>query len=232
MKTICTSKTEAVIAAADLISNVVSEKPQAVLAFAAGKTMEPLFAELADRCSSGKLSLADCRLFSVAEYVDAPEALRCRSVLETQLVQKTDLRPENCCFLGEENAESYDEEIAAAGGLDLAVLGLGINAHIGFNEPATPFDSLTHRQKLTDATKRQKADTFGAVEAVPEFGVTMGIKTLVMAREILLLAFGESKAEAVFKMLYGRNDSAIPAAFLQIPSQVTVIVDEAAGAKL
>ena len=153
-------------------------------------------------------------------------------MLESLLVEKTDLRPENCVFLGEENLDAYDEKIASAGGLDLAVLGLGVNAHIGFNEPATPFDSLTHRQKLTDATKRQKAAQFGGFEAVPAYGLTMGIKTLVEAREIMLLALGEEKAEAAFKMLYARTDSAVPAAFLQLPSQVTVYLDEAAGAKL
>lgn len=122
--------------------------------------------------------------------------------------------------------------IAAQGGLDLAVLGLGINAHIGYNEPATPFDSLTHVQKLTAATKRQLATRFGGEENCPEFAVTMGIKTLVSARSIMLLAFGEHKADAVFKMLYGRNDSVIPAAFLQIPLNVTVYLDKEAAQKL
>ena len=232
MKTICLSQKEVIAAAADQIAQLAASKPQAVLAFAAGETMVPLFEALADRCREGRLSLKDCRLFSVAEYVGAKEEQTCRNMLEKQLLEKTDLKAENCHFLSEETAADYDEEIASAGGLDLAVLGLGINAHIGFNEPATPFASLTHRQKLTDATKRQKAARFGSVEAVPDYGLTMGIKTLVEAREIMLLAFGEEKAEAAFKMLYGRNDSAVPAAFLQIPSQVTVYLDEAAGAKL
>ncbi len=232
MKTICASYQEVVAAAADQITELAASKPRAVLAVAAGETMVPLFAELADRCQQGRLSLKDCRLFSVAEYIGAEPEKTCRHMLESRLVEKTDLQPENCVFLGEENLDAYDRLIAAAGGLDLAVLGLGLNAHIGFNEPATPFDSLTHRQKLTDATKRQKAARFGGFEAVPAYGLTMGIKTLVEAREILLLALGEEKAEAAFKMLYARTDSAVPAAFLQLPSRVTVYLDEAAGAKL
>ena len=232
MKTFTGTRTEAVHAAADRISQIVGEKRRAVLALAAGRTMEPLFEELARRCEAGKLSLRGCRVFTVTEYVNAPQALRCRTMLETALIEKTDLPAENCAFLTEENLDGYDALIEAAGGLDLAVLGLGDNAHIGFNEPATPFDSLSHRQKLTPATRRQKAEAFGGEAQVPEYGLTMGIQTLVGAREILLLAFGEEKAEAVFKTLYGRNDSAVPAAFLQIPSRVTVYLDGEAAAKL
>jgi 6-phosphogluconolactonase/glucosamine-6-phosphate isomerase/deaminase len=125
-----------------------------------------------------------------------------------------------------EKGERIVAEIKAAGGLDIAVLGLGANAHIGYNEPAVPYDSLSHRQKLTDATKRQNAEVFGSEEDVPEYGYTMGIYTLVWATEIIVLAFGEAKADAVHKMLYGRDDSSVPAAFLQIPRDVTVYLDE------
>ena len=114
----------------------------------------------------------------------------------------------------------------------MAVLGLGVNAHIGYNEPAVPYDSLTHRQKLTDKTKAQLAESFGSVDAAPQYARTMGIKTLVSARKTLVLAFGEDKAWAVFQMLYARDDSVIPAAFLQLPFDVTVYADPAAAAKL
>ena len=153
-------------------------------------------------------------------------------MLERCLISRTDLPSEQCHFLTAESLDGYDAAIAAAGGLDLALLGLGDNAHIGYNEPATPFSSLSHRQKLTDATKRQNAPVFGSAEAVPEYGYTMGIYTLVWASEIIVLAFGEEKADAVHKMLYGRNDSTVPAAFLQIPRDVTVYLDEEAASKL
>ena len=146
-------------------------------------------------------------------------------------MKPTDLKPENCTFLTGDNWQDYDRLIEEAGGLDLAVLGIGDNGHIGYNEPATPYDSRTHRQKLTDATKRQNAAIFGSAEAVPDYAWTMGIKTLVLARQILVLAAGEEKAQPVFKMLYARDDSVVPAAFLQLPLNVEVYVDEAAGAK-
>ncbi len=231
MKIHIASQQESIAAAAEHIGRVVKEKPAAVLAFSAGRTMESLFTELAARCKNGELYLADCRVFSVTAYAGIPESLSGRCGLET-LLQGTDLREENCCFLSEENLEHYDDQIAAAGGLDLAVLGLGVNAHIGFNEPGTPFASLTHRQKLTEATRQQKAEAFGGVDAVPEYGLTMGIKTLVSAREILVLAFGEEKAEAVFRMLYARSDGIIPAAYLGLSAHASAYLDEAAGAKL
>ena len=232
MKTVIASREALVSQAADRLAALLEQKPEAVLAIAAGETMTPLFAELVRRCADGALSLARCRLFSVAEYLDAPEGLRCADQLRAELVARTDLQEESCRFLCAENLERYDDWIARAGGLDLALLGLGTNAHIGFNEPATPFASRSRRQKLTEATRRQKAARFGGEAQVPDYGLTMGIKTITQAREILLLAFGEEKAEAAFRMLYGRNDSAVPAAFLQIPSCVTAYLDPAAAAKL
>lgn len=232
MKTIVGRKEECIRRAADSIGALLADKPDAVLAFSAGRTMSPLFKELAARCAAGELSLRQARVFSVTELEKVDREQSCRYQLETELLAGTDLTAENCCFLSEENLERYDELIARAGGLDLAVLGLGDNAHVGYNEPAVPFDSYSHRQKLTDATKRQNAWRFGGADKVPETALTMGIKTLVSARDIAVLAFGEEKAEAVHKMLYGRDDSAVPAAFLQIPLNVTVYVDEAAAAKL
>ena len=231
MKTIVLEKQEALRQAADRVCRLVERKPDAVLAFSTGRTTEALFAELAARCGAGELSLKDARVFAVTEFEDAPEALTARAQLTAQLVEKTDLKPENCFFPDAQSFEGYDAAVSACGGLDLAVLGLGVNAHIGYNEPAVPFDSLTHRQKLTDKTRAQLSESFGE-EAVPTHAFTMGIKTLVMAREILVLAFGEEKANAVFQMLYARDDSVIPAAFLQIPSEVCVLADPAAAKKL
>ncbi len=229
MKTIISDLPSVHTLAAQEIAALVAEKPDAVLAFAVGRTMKPLFAELARLCGEGGLSLSQAGLFAVTEFEDAPEELSCRRALESGLLAVTDLRPENCRFLTREKLESYDDEIAAAGGLDLAVLGLGVDAHIGFNEPATPYASRTHRQKLTGRTRRQYAALFGSEEAVPAYGYTMGILTLVEAKHILVLATGEEKARAAFQMLYARDDSYIPAAFLQLPLNVTVFLDSKAA---
>ena len=232
MKTIIANSQELYTEAAQRIARVLEEKPDAVLAFSAGRTMELLFRALAGLCGEGKVSLSAAKVFAVTEYEGIPPDRSCRAAIEKGLLGTTDLKEENCTFLDQSNWEVYDRLIQEAGGLDLAVLGLGINAHIGYNEPATPFDSYTHRQKLTDATKRQNAAVFGSTEAVPDYAYTMGIKTLVSARQILVLVSGEEKAEAVFKMLYARDDSAVPAAFLQIPLNVEIYVDREAAAKL
>lgn len=112
--------------------------------------------------------------------------------------------------------------------IDLAVLGIGYKGQIGFNEIATPFDSETHIQKLTTSTVEEYSE-FGLVDLM---GITMGIKTLVSADEIIVVATGEKRASAVFGMLYGRNDSSIPAAFLQIHREVTVFADHEAAKEL
>ena len=218
--------------AADQIAALIAEKPAAVLALACGRSMQPLFGELAKRCAAGELSLREARVFAVTEFEDCPEEQSCRAELERELLTRTDLRKENCFYPGGESGEDYEARIAEAGGLDLAVLGLGDNAHFGYNEPATPYNSRTHRQKLTDATRRQLAWRFGTEEAVPAFAWTMGVKTVLEARQILVLAFGEEKAKPAFQMLYARDDSFVPAAFLQLPLNVTVYLDPAAAAKI
>lgn len=232
MKTIVCEKEECCRRAAEQIRQVLEQKPSAVLALACGRSMTPLFEELARRCAGGDLSLARARVFAVTEFETCPEDLSCRAQLERELLACTDLRPENCFFPCPDAGEQYEQRIAEAGGLDLAVLGLGDNAHFGYNEPATPYDSRTHRQKLTDATRRQLAQHFGGEEAVPAYAWTMGVKTVLEARQILVLAFGEEKAKPAFQMLYARDDSYVPAAFLQLPLNVTVYLDPAAAAKI
>ncbi len=232
MKTIISTYDSCNTRAARQIRQLLERKPDAVLALAAGRTPRGLYEELGRLCAAGEISFKEAKLFAVTEYEGVEEERSCRAMLEECFVKKTDIRPENCHFISPETLATYDAQIKAAGGLDLAVLGLGQNAHIGFNEPAVAFDSLSHRQKLTPATKRQNAEAFGSEEQVPDYGYTMGIYTLVWARQILVLAFGESKASAVHNMLYGRNDSAVPAAFLQIPRDVTLYVDEAAAKEL
>ena len=232
MKTVICSYDDCNARAAEQIRRILSEKPNAVLALSAGRTPRGLYAELSRLCAAGELSFREARLFAVTEYEGVDEADSCRHMLESCFVNRTDIRPENCHFLSPETIGDYDAQIKDAGGLDVAVLGIGANAHIGFNEPAVAYNTLSHRQKLTDATKRQNAPVFGSAEAVPEYGYTMGIYTLVWAAEIMVLAFGAEKADAVHKMLYGRNDSSVPAAFLQSPRDVTVYLDEEAASKL
>ena len=232
MKTLVSDSTSIIERAAESIRDVLKEKPDAVITMAAGRTMLPLWEKLGELVREGELSLAEVKFFQTAEFLDAPEGKTLRRMTEEKLLAVTDLKAEHCFWLSEESLKDCDAEIAKAGGLDLAVLGLGRNAHIGFNEPATQYDTRCRIQKLTAKTREQYSWLFGAAEAVPEKACTLGIHTLVEAKKILVLALGEEKSQAVFDMLYARDDSVVPAAFLQMPFDVTVLADTEAGIKL
>lgn len=227
MKTeICKNTNDLVEIAVKAIQNQLNTKPDSVLALACGETMKPLWAAL-----SG-VSMQEARVLCVTELIGAEEAKNCRHALTEGLIERTDLRPENCFFPDPDAPEAYDRLIDDLGGVDLAVLGIGEDCHIGYNEPGTLFEARTHVQKLTDRTKRQLLKR-GFTEAdMPEHAVTMGIHDLTKARKILLLAFGEDKSAAVYQMLYAKTTPYIPAAYLQIPPEVTVLLDEDAAGKL
>lgn len=228
MRTIISNTEETIQKAAEHVKKTVEEKPDAVLALAVGRGMTALYTRLAEMCAGGEMSLRKVKIFAAAELCGAAEGKSLRAQLSQELVEKTDLKAENVFFPALDKPEEYDGQIAAAGGIRLAVLDIGQNGRIGFNEPATPFASLTHEQRLTDSTKRELGEEAEGVARA----VTMGIKTIVSAEDILLLALGEEKAESIFKAVYGRTDSWIPAAFLQVPTQVTFYLDTGAAEKL
>ena len=215
--------------AARQIKDIVCAKPDAVIALAAGRDMKGLYKRLGEMCAACEISLKNARILAVTEFSERHD---CENFLREQLLRTADISGENCFFPDAGAPEEYDRLIERLGGLDLAVLGIGQDAHIGYNEPATPFDSHTHVQKLTDRTKRQLSERGYADENMPEYAVTMGIKTLTEARNIILLAEGEDKAAAVFEMVYGKTITYIPASFLQIPTEVTVYLDTAAASRL
>lgn len=215
--------------AARQIKDIVGAKPDAVIALAAGRDMMGLYKRLGEMCAAGEVSLKNARILAVTEFSERHD---CENFLREHLLRAADVSEENCFFPDAGAPEEYDRLIGSLGGLDLAVLGIGQDAHIGYNEPATPFDSHTHVQELTDRTKRQLSERGYTEENMPEYAVTMGIKTLTEARNIILLAGGEDKAAAVFEMVYGKTITYIPASFLQIPTEVTVYLDTAAASRL
>lgn len=232
MKTIICETEKVAPQAAEKIRQVLENKPDAVLALAAGQTMQPLWAQLCALYEQGQLSLSRARILLVGELLGTAEEKSCRFALEEGLLKKTDAESANCYFPDGEDPAAYDALIESLGGIDLAVLGIGFDCHIGYNEPGTLFESQCHVQKLTDRTKRQLLQR-GFTEAdMPDYAVTMGIRTLTEARDILLLAYGEEKSAAVYEMLYAKTMPYIPAAFLQIPLEVTVVIDTAAGSRL
>lgn len=228
MKTVVSAENENAVKAAEHIKRTLREKPDSVLALTAGKSTEKLYSLLSGMCADGEISFSKARIFAVAELIGADSGKSLRAKLENELISRIDINKENVFFPDEKNCAGYDELISKVGGIDLAVLGIGMNGHIGYNEPGTQFETFTRVQKLTKSTKR----ALGADYENVEYAVTMGIKTLTLARDIIVLAAGEEKADIVFKAVYGRTDSLIPAAFLQIPLQVTLYLDACAAEKL
>ena len=129
-------------------------------------------------------------------------------------------------------AAEYDREIEAAGGIDLQLLGIGVDGHIGFNEPGTPWDSVTHVVELTENTREVNSRFFASLDEVPTHAVTMGIKTVMNARSIILMAIGKSKAEIVRAFIQGPVTTEVPASILQLHPAVEVYLDPEAAALL
>ena len=232
MKTIICEKSKLYEAAADFIRERLRDGGSFVLALACGETMKPLWKRLAEQYEQGGLSFQNVRVLCVTVFCGVEESKSCRHAVTERFLNLTDVKPENCFFPDAEDPAAYDALIESLGGVDLAVLGIGEDCHIGYNEPGTLYDTHTHVQKLTDRTKRQLLKRGFTDADMPEQAVTMGIKELVSAREILLLASGREKAGAVYQMLYAKNTSYIPAAYFQLPPEVTVLLDTDAAAEL
>lgn len=232
MKSVVMEKEAAVKQAAAKVKALLEAKPAAVIAAAGGRSTMALYKELADECEKGEISFENASIFLVADFDSAPEDLYIKDSFIEEFIDRIDIYDMNVYYINSLNYQIYSEVIEAKGGLDMCILGIGDNCHIGFNEPGTQFSTGCRRQKLTDTTREQYSWMFGGAEQVPEYAYTMGIKDIYEAREHMVLAFGAEKAESVFKMFYGRNDSRYPAAFLQLPRDVEVYLDPAAAAKL
>ncbi len=239
MKLIVGSKEEVTRKAAQRYVELLGRKPEAVLGLATGSTPLGLYAELARLCAAGEVSFARAKSFNLDEYVglDGTNDQSYRYFMDKNLFEHIDIKPENThvpsgFVKSDEEAEQYDAEIAAAGGIDLQLLGIGHNGHIGFNEPLTPFTSLTHIVKLTERTREANRRFFSSMDEVPTHAVTMGIHTVMLAKSIILMAFGEDKAEIIKQTVQGRPEIAVPASLLQLHEDVEVYLDEAAASLL
>ncbi|MCQ2445362.1 MAG: glucosamine-6-phosphate deaminase [Clostridia bacterium] len=239
MKIIIDSPEKIAAIAAERYVTLLNKKPNAVLGLATGSTPLGLYAKLAELYNEKKISFDKVTSFNLDEYVglDGNHDQSYRYFMNTNLFDKVNIR-KNATFvpsgLGDvdANAKNYEEMIAAAGGIDLQLLGLGQNGHIGFNEPGTPLDSLTHKIELTANTREANARFFASLSDVPTHAISMGIKTVMNAKSIILIALGENKADAVAKSVNGKIDTMVPASVLQLHPDVTFYLDEAAASKL
>lgn len=227
--------------AADAVEALLTRTPDAVLGLATGSSPSPLYDELARRCDAGRLSFASARGFTLDEYVGLPAGHpeSYREVIDREMVSRVDFAPD--AVAGPDGAAddipaacaAYEAAIAAGGGVDLQILGIGTDGHIGFNEPGSSLASRTGLKTLTEQTRVDNARFFDDdVDAVPRHCVTQGLGTIMDARHVVLLATGSRKAEAIHRMVEGAVSAMWPASILQHHPHVTVLIDDAAASRL
>jgi glucosamine-6-phosphate deaminase len=215
--------------------------PRTILGLPTGRTTVALYAQLVTATRGGDIDWTGVRTFNLDEFVglhsDAPQSYR--MFMRRHLFDHVNIDPRRTDFPNGAAADldaecaRYDAAIHAAGGIDLQLLGIGANGHVGFNEPAEGLHARTHRVALRDETREANTWWFGGrPEQVPGEAISVGMGAILSAREILLMATGEGKAEAVAAMIEGRVTTWLPASFLQLHPRVTVMLDRAAASKL
>jgi glucosamine-6-phosphate deaminase len=225
-------------AAADRIQALVRRKPDAVLGLATGSSPMGIYAELGRRVSAGELDLSGVSGFALDEYVGLPEGHpeSYATVLERAVARPLGLPevrvPDGRASDLEAAAVDYERALAEAGGIDLQLLGIGANGHIGFNEPTSSFASRTRIKTLAPGTRADNARFFESPAEVPSHCLTQGLATILEARALLLVAQGEGKAEAVAAAVEGPLAAICPASALQLHPRAAVLVDEGAASRL
>ena len=230
MKVVIDSAENIAAMAAQQYVALLKRKPNAILGGATGSTPLGLYAELVRLNKAGEISFKDASSFNLDEYVglDGTHDQSYRYFMDHNLFDHIDIdksRTRVPSGIDISDPAAYDKEIQAAGGVDLQLLGIGNNGHIGFNEPGTPFGSLTHIVELTESTREANKRFFASIDEVPTHAVTMGIKTVMQARSIILMAIGPAKAPIMKEMLQGPVTEKVPASVLQLHPDVTVYMD-------
>lgn len=222
--------------AADYIIVKLHGNPQLRLGMATGNTPKGLYKELVSDHQMNGTSYKHVQTFNLDEYIGLSPNDRqsYRYYMDTRLFDHIDIDKKNTHLPKGDaedafaEAESYEKLIQESGKVDLQILGLGRNGHIGFNEPGTSFSSPTHVVELTLATRTDNAKFFGSLDLVPKQAITMGISTIMESEEILLLVSGEEKSTALRRLLLGGIEEAFPVSVLKTHQNATIIADEAA----
>jgi glucosamine-6-phosphate deaminase len=230
---------EACIRAAEVVAQVVRARPDAALALPTGRTPVPIYAELVRRHRAGALTLGSVRAFGLDELwgVAASAAASFRRELDEAFYRHVDIAAANIHALdgaaadAAAEAAAYDAALGQAGGLDLALLGIGGNGHIAFNEPGSPFASRTRLIALAAETREAQRAAFGAAP-VPTHALTIGIANILEARRVVLVATGAAKADVIARALEGPATETVPASVLRRHAAATILLDEAAASRL
>lgn len=226
--------------AANIISAQVIMKPNCVLGLATGSTPIGTYAQLVEWYNKGDLDFSEVTTVNLDEYKGLPRTNNQSYYyfMHQHLFDRVNIDPERTNVPNgmEPDAEKecgrYEELIRSLGGVDLQLLGLGHNGHIGFNEPGEAFEKETHCVDLTESTIEANKRFFASADDVPKQAYTMGIKTIMQAKKILIVVNGENKADIVERAFFGPVTPEVPASILQLHNDVTLVGDEAALAKI
>lgn len=223
------------------LANHLRRTPRLVLGLPTGRTPLPLYQELAALHAAGRTDYRGATSFNLDEFVglDADDPGGYREYMRRHLFRHINLPAARAHFLDgraadlEAECSRFEDAILRAGGIDLQILGIGANGHIGFNEPAPRLSAWSHRVRLTAASRRANAGFFGGDwRRVPREALSMGVATILQARSIVLIATGRGKAGVVARMVAGPITTAVPASLLQLHHDMEVMLDEAAAARL
>jgi glucosamine-6-phosphate deaminase len=223
------------------VQALIEKRPTATLGLATGSSPRPVYRDLIGRYQAGTLSLARARGCQLDEYVglpvDHPQSYH--AVITREVTSQLDfaagavIGPDGSADDPAQACLAYEQALSELGGVDLQLLGIGTDGHIGFNEPVSSLGSRTRLKTLTEQTRRDNARFFGGdIDAVPRHVLTQGIGTILQARHLVLLAWGAGKARAVANCVEGPVSAMLPASALQLHPHASVIVDEAAAVQL
>jgi glucosamine-6-phosphate deaminase len=231
---------EAAQIAADTIEHLITRKPAAVIGLATGSSPVKTYAEVIERHANGRLSFAEVSAFLLDEYIglprDHPETYR--NCIRRHFTDHIDIDttrvsgPDGTADDVPATCVAYEAAIAAAGGVDLQILGIGADGHVGFNEPISSLGSRTRVKTLNEQTRKDNARFFESVDDVPRHVITQGIATILEARHLVLIATGGNKATPIAQTVEGPLTAMVPASAIQLHPHATVIVDEDAAEQL
>ncbi|ERM90862.1 glucosamine-6-phosphate deaminase [Caldanaerobacter subterraneus subsp. yonseiensis KB-1] len=223
--------------AAEIVKQQIKEKPNSVLGLATGSTPLGMYKYLIEMYKKGEIDFSNVVTFNLDEYVglspDHPQSYH--YFMYENFFNHVNIKKENIHIPNgvaedlEEECERYEKEIEKAGGIDLQILGIGVNGHIGFNEPDESIDTKTHVVTLTEDTINANKRFFKSADEVPRKAITMGLGSIMKARKIVLLASGKSKAKAIKETIKGKLTTKVPATVLALHPGVTIIIDKEAA---
>lgn len=226
--------------AAKFVAKQIRTKPESVIGFATGKTMVGLYRELARLHEEEALDFSGIYSFNLDEFValDADHPCSYRRFMEEHLFQHVNIDPDRICFPDVMSSDiaaacsDYEDRIKKVGGIDLQILGIGVEGHIGFNEPTSSLASRTRLKTLAQRTMHELARHFGSVDSVPAQVLTMGVGTIMDSSKVMLLAIGQDKAEIIRKTVEGPITGLVPASALQMHQVAKVFLNDEAAQSL